>query len=234
MDSIALVRCCAAFVLLGAGVVPGQSTLPAVTPTALPSAGSPAAPPAASKPAHAARVAYSGGTLEVTADNSSLNQILRDVARQTGMKITGGVNDERVYGKYGPARPALVLESLLDGTGSNMVLKETSAAAPEELILSPRQGGPTPPNPTAAGFRDGTLASEAASDQSDSSAQPVPAAPAPTPGFRSLTVPPEASVTASPAAGDPPSPNEVKTPEEIYQQLRQLQLRQSQLQPKPK
>jgi hypothetical protein len=53
-----------------------------------------------------AKVVYSGGQLQVTAMNSSLNQILRAIERQTGMKIAGGVADERVYGKYGPAPTA--------------------------------------------------------------------------------------------------------------------------------
>lgn len=95
-----------------------------------------------------ADVTYANGLLTIAADNSSLNQILREIARQTGMKITGSVGDERVFGRYGPSTPARVLASLLDGTGSNMLLRETASNAPAELILTPREGGPTPPQPT--------------------------------------------------------------------------------------
>jgi hypothetical protein len=99
---------------------------------------------------HDAVVHSVGGKVEVVADGSSLNQILREIGRVTGMKITGSVADEPVYGSYGPAPASEVLSMLLDGTGSNMLLREPTAAAPGELILTPRTGGVTPPDPNAA------------------------------------------------------------------------------------
>ncbi len=72
--------------------------------------------------APAAEVSYSNGQITVAANNSSLNQILRDISSKTGMKITGGVTDERVFGQYGPAVPSSILTTLLDGTSSNMLL----------------------------------------------------------------------------------------------------------------
>ncbi len=110
-------------------------------------------------PASRANVTYANGLLTVSATNSSLNQILREISRQTGMKITGGVTDERVFGNYGPGSPATILATLLDGTGSNMLLVQSNGVgsnpAPAELVLTPRHGGPTPPNPNAPGFNDG-------------------------------------------------------------------------------
>jgi hypothetical protein len=200
----------------------GQSALPPTSPTA---ASSPAAsPPAvrANAPAKAApqhaSVVYSGGQLEVSADDSSLNQILRDIARATGMKITGGVTDERVFGKYGPAGASEVLSNLLDGTGSNMLLKETADKVPAELILSPRTGGPTPPNPNAPGFDDDSSSSEAAE-------QPRPAAPPPPPPAVPQTQP---GMPPVPNANGQPPTNSTRTPQEIYQQLQQLQLQRQQ------
>ena len=70
------------------------------------------------------------------------------------MKITGGVREERVFGHYGPAPVADILATLIDGTNTNMVLRQTAANAPEELILTPRSGGVSPPNPNAPGFDD--------------------------------------------------------------------------------
>ena len=90
--------------------------------------------------------------MSINASNSSLNQILREISRQTGMKITGGVREERVFGHYGPAPVADILTTLIDGTGTNMVLRQTASNTPEELILTPRSGGVTPPNPNAPGF----------------------------------------------------------------------------------
>jgi hypothetical protein len=192
--------------------------------------------------------------LEVTANNSSLNQILREISRQTGMKVTGGVNDERVYGKYGPAPAARVLARLLDGTGSNMFLKETADAGPAELILTPRLGGPTPPNPNASGSFDYEDAREPAPQQQIAAPIPQPAQlpfsrPVPTPTITStqttpVTPPPGGIVeaptvapatepgttpgpnTQSTGTSDTTSPNGVKTPQQIYLQLQQLQQQQ--------
>jgi hypothetical protein len=94
-------------------------------------------------------VDYVAGKLVVTATNASLNQILRQVSRSIGMKITGSVPDEHVYGQYGPSTPSIVLAALLDGTGINMLLVD-DAKGPTELILTPRNGGPTPPSPSAS------------------------------------------------------------------------------------
>jgi hypothetical protein len=94
----------------------------------------------------AAQVSFQDGLLEVRANDSSLHQILRSVARHTGMKITGGVADLRVFGNYGPAPASTVLATLLDGTGVNMLLQTTPAQVPERLVLTPQTGGASPPS----------------------------------------------------------------------------------------
>ena len=218
----------------------GQTTLPPTNPTALPPV-SPIAPPpvrnntAAENGMHPAKVVYSAGKLEVEADNSSLNQILRDVSRQTGMKITGGVVDERVYGTYGPSAPADVLAKLLVGTGSNMVLMESSVEGPKELILTPRQGGPTPPSPNAPGFDNDASSGDAPPSQQRPFSRPVIAprivAPSSVPTFENspaASTPTSVGTTVTTVA-DPNDPqNGAKTPEQIYEQLRQLQQKQAQ------
>jgi hypothetical protein len=85
----------------------------------------------------------------VQASNASLNEILREVGHKTGIKITGGVADDKVFGSYGPSSPAVVLDALLDGTGSNVLLVDDPKGG-SELILTPRRGGVTPPNPNAS------------------------------------------------------------------------------------
>jgi hypothetical protein len=152
---------------------------------------------------HPARVTYTSGQLLVLADNSSLNQILHRIGHETGMKITGGVADERVFGQYGPASPAKVLGELLDGTGSNMLFMHATSAAPAELVLTPRHGGPTPPNP------------DAYSEE-----------PAPPPVRPQYPIsPPEEN---APPAAAPQSPNAVKTPQQIYEQLQRMRQQQPQ------
>ncbi len=121
------------------------SALPPAQPT------SAAAPTAAQETpvvtAHSA-VTFAGGSLAVVATNASLNEILREIEQKTGITITGGVADERVFGSYGPAPAAKVLAALLDGTESNMLLVD-GAGGRSELILTPRHGGATPPSPNA-------------------------------------------------------------------------------------
>ena len=205
----------------GQAVPQNPSQLPPTPATSLP-----ATPPATpeQQPAKRATVSYSAGQVSVTADNSSLNQILYDIAQQTGMKITGGVTDERVYGSYGPAAPAKVLGQLLDGTGSNMLLLQNADAVPTELVLTPRNGGPTPPNPNAPGF-----------DDEDNSRGPAGRRPPFGPGrfpvnqnqgntgnimTAPVTTPPAPPAT-TPTTQQ--SPNGVKTPQQIYDELQRIQ-----------
>src|SRR5581483_1050580 len=141
-----------------AAIAQTNSRLPPNPPTSISNQSSMAPPLAAGatgtniEQRHRARVTYADGMLQIRADNSSLNQILRDISRETGMKIIGGVADQRVFGSYGPAPAATVLQTLLDGTDTNMLLQETLNHAPEQLVLSPRTGGPTPPGPGSPSY----------------------------------------------------------------------------------
>lgn len=162
--------------------------LPATPPTSISRSNSVAPPIAATATGentehrHRARVTYADGLLEVRADNSSLNQILREISLNTGMKITGGVADQRVFGNYGPASPGTVLQTLLDGTNTNMLLKENRVTrAPEQLVLTPRMGGPTPPGPGSATYD--TTETEPEMPPTSGPARNAPAAPRPTTGF---------------------------------------------------
>jgi hypothetical protein len=181
------------------------------------------------RPPQRAQVTYADGTLSVAADNASLNQILRQIATDTGIKITGGVADERVFGQYGPDSPAQVLAALLDGTGSNMILVHHDGAALSELILTPRQGGPTPPNPNAAAFNNRPEPEE----PSRRSMQP-----APYPQSEGNPIIPPANAGAPNGAtptnsSQPDSPNGVKTPQQIYEQLQRMRQQQQLQQANP-
>ena len=136
MRPLAQVQWIAAVLLFGSAVAACQSTLPPMAPTMRDIEEQPA------------NVQYADGQVAVLAENSSLSEIIRDVARRAGMAVKGSVVDERVYGTYGPAAPAEVLTKLLQGTGSNMVVLAGISHVPE-LILTPKQGGPTPPRSIA-------------------------------------------------------------------------------------
>jgi hypothetical protein len=200
-----------------ASSAPGLPVAPPTTP--------PPPPTPSQLPPHLAQVTYTSGTLSVSADNSSLNQILREISHETGINIVGGVTDERVFGQYGPNPTAQVLAALLDGTGSNMLLVHSDGDTPAQLILTPRHGGPTPPNPNAAALEERSAPqntpppAETGEGRHERTGQRVPPPPPVTP-----------ATSESPAAdpGQPDSPNGVKTPQQIYDQLQRLRQQQPQ------
>ena len=220
-----------------ASSLPAPNTLPANTPTALPvPQPEPPATPAQSPPQRA-KISYADNQLTVSASNSSLNQILREVSRLTGIKITGGVTEERVFGDYGPAECSEVLGKLLDGTASNMLLVTSDGTNAPELILTPRTGGATPPNPNASRFDDNAVNDDQPQpgpqplQPTESQSQPARPYPVPTP----ITPPTQTGDpnAASPPAPAPPadanqqqSPNGTKTPQQIYDELMRMRRQQ--------
>ena len=211
--------------------VPLNAPLPATQPTL------PAQPPTPHSTTvissvRRAQVTYSGGLLTVTANNSSLNQILREIARQASLTITGGVADERVFGTYGPSDIPTILGILLDGTGSNMMLSGDTPGVPQVLTLTPRQGGVTPPSPaTYARDDDDNPQQDLPPQLTTRTANAVVGVATPvSPPQPNLFVPPVAQGDAAAAARAPAtdttteqSPNGVKTPQQIYDQLMKLQ-----------
>jgi hypothetical protein len=227
--------------LLLTATLHAQSTTPASPPIAQTTASSatpataltstPAAPlPPAQSPPSRANVSFANGQLTVSASNSSLNQILREISRLTGIKITGGVAEERVFGNYGPATPAEVLGTLLDGTASNIFFTASEGDKPAELLLTPRSGGATPPNPNAARFDetadDNGQPAPPAAQPVESQSQPARPNPVAAP---LQPPPPDANANAAPQPATQPadsnqqqSPNGVKTPQQIYDELMRL------------
>ncbi len=224
-------------------VVP--ATLPTADAGAAPQQGSPRAP-------RRSHITFEHGLLTVTASNASLNGLIRDIARQTGMKVSGAVAEDRVFGTYGPADPQKVLATLLDGTGSNILILSNAADSPLQLILTPRTGAATPPNPnanldqndedddgtpppgapTAAGPRGrpaiipGSIPNAPPAPNTGASAPANQIAPA----SQTLAFPPidstsaPATATTTPDAGTSPdsSADAVRTPQQIFEQLQRL------------
>ncbi len=201
-------------------------TLPPTPPTSTPSQINPGAP----QNSHGsldtplrAQVIFAHGELQVRADNSSLNQILRSISHQTGLKITGGVAEQRVFGTYGPAPMSTVLATLLDGTGTNILLLGGDANTPPELILTPRNGAPALPGPDSPTY--------AMYDDADHqpSVPPPAAVRQPTPVVSSA--PPTVTQPEPLRASNPPaaaSPAKTLTPEMVMQELLQMQKQQTQ------
>jgi hypothetical protein len=90
------------------------------------------------------RVSFQNGLLTVVAENSTVADILGAIKGATGIRIesTGGPSGDRVAAKIGPAPPRQVLLSLFQGSHYDYVMLG-SAADPERIervILTPRSG----------------------------------------------------------------------------------------------
>jgi len=93
----------------------------------------------ANQPPNQARVSWDSRGLEIEASNSSLSQILHQIAADTGAKLEGLTQDQRVFGSYGPGPRSDVLLKLLDGSGYNvLMIGGRDAATPLEIVLSAR------------------------------------------------------------------------------------------------
>jgi hypothetical protein len=216
------------FTVVAASLGAYGQTLPATPPTALPgqiTPGTPAPVTPPPNPPHRAEVLYANGQIQVRADNSSLNQILRSISHLTGLKITGGVQEQRVFGNYGPGPMSTVLATLIDGTGANILLLGGDAKTPPELILTSRSGGPEPPGPDSSAY--------AMYDETNDHEAPVPPAarteslpaqpqPAPTVGSVTASPPVNRGNIAPPAS----TPAKTLTPEMVEQELLQMQAQQ--------
>jgi hypothetical protein len=155
--------------------LPAQSTPAAGRPAANPAqkadtqnpAGNPAPAPSSllEQPAAPATVTQSSGSLAVKADNSSLADILHQVASKTGMQLDGLSGDERVFGTFGPGDPRDVLNSLLNGTSYNvMMVGDLANGAPRELLLTRKSGAPPTPSPQPGAQPNQGQDDDAASD----------------------------------------------------------------------
>ncbi len=199
-------------------------------------------------------IRYENGLLSVSAHNTSLNEIIHEIAQKTGMKVSGRVSEDRVFGTYGPEAPAALLTTLLDGSGSNVLIVQNSSHMPTELILTPRVGGPTPPNPSAQYANDNQgggivqqppsasmpppnpppqLNSRAPNRRGTGGVDTNPAATSPSSTTQQVVFPPvDGSTPPATATTTPTSPDASstapKTPQQIFEQLQKLRQQQSQ------
>jgi hypothetical protein len=95
-------------------------------------------PTLAQTPASPPEVSFQGGQLTISAQNSTLGDILKAVRVQTGATIDfPGNAPERVVGHFGPAPARDVLASLLNGSHFNYLLlgSPTDPSALDRVIL---------------------------------------------------------------------------------------------------
>jgi hypothetical protein len=207
------------------------SSLPAAQPTAGPPTGAASQTSGFSnaRPQTKLEVTYANGMLTVSAANASLGQILQQISQKTGMKISGSAGEDSVFGQYGPSPVSEVLASLLDGSGSNMLLVDNKSG-PAELILTPRRGGVTPPSANAGNYTRNDV------EPQQQYVPPVrPFQPPTNTGRGPASANPDGSPAFAPPPGFGPGGNsgagdQQKTPQQIYEQL-QLQGSQRQAAP---
>jgi hypothetical protein len=149
----------------------------------------PATPPAPKWPINdrpvPATVTWNREDLRIDAANSSLQQILTDVATATGSTVEGLTKDERIFGNFGPASARDVLAQLLQGSGYNIVMVgDQGQGVPRELILSARNANKTPQGMTHPSSED---SEDDSADYPQNDPQPQPQTPQPSlplrPGF---------------------------------------------------
>jgi hypothetical protein len=178
--------------------IPEPATAPAVAPSML------------QQPADAAQIVFENNNLSIRANNSSLSEILHQIAAKSGMKVEGLAGDERVFGTFGPGAPRDVLADLLNGTAYNQVLLgDLSNGAPRELILTPA---------THASAATPTATPQAAVDEAVNEPETPEPPPQPEP--------------VQPGTTPPPTPG-VRTPQQIFEQLQRMRQGQGAQQPAP-
>ena len=192
-------------------------------------------------PASPPQVSYQAGQLTITAQNSTLGDILRAVRSKTGatFDVPAGAT-ERVVGQLGPGPPREVIASLLNGSRFDYIMlgSATNPGAIDQLILTPKSGaapaaGAQPANATSIGQRfpgqpaapmqavDEPDRPDADNDTTDDSAE-VPQ--------ENNDQTDQAESEGPQDASSPQNGQQVRTPEQLLQELQQQQRMQQQQQ----
>ncbi len=177
------------------------------------------------------RVAFIDGKLTIVAENSTLGDVLNAIKNLTSADVEypPSAASERIYAYVGPGSPRDVITSLLTGSKFDYVILGGvhDPNSIESVILSVRAAGsasdqqPFSP-PSRAAFRPSPppeIPSESVEEDNNPEPEPAPVPPSPpTPGAQ-----------VSPG-GQPNNPNQpqVKTPEQLLEELRRMQQQQQQ------
>ena len=214
-------------------VLPGQTPPPSLPAAPASAAGPQTAAPAQVRPPE---VTLRGGLLTIKAENSTLGDVLKAVQQVTGASIENpGDPSERVYFQGGPAAPRDVLASLLNGSRYDYILlgSPQQPGALTRIILTMRQHGGAQPTTTVAAA---PANNPAPADTTESEEPPEPAvplsergaSPPPQPAPGTPAPPGAVQPAAQPAPGQTNQSGQVKSPEQMLQELQKLQQQQQQ------
>lgn len=187
-------------------------------------------------PAVPPRVSMNHGMLSISADNSTLGDILNSVRQQTGatLEVPSSIANERVATNVGPGSPREVLQELLSGSKFDYIIVGTTQDpnAVQRIILSQRTGGAL--NQTFANNQpvnnynqSNYQPPEDVNQSFDEEPQPEPAPPEPPPQ-------PEPQQVMPPNGAQPNNnQQQPKTPEQLLHELQMMQQQQQQQQQRP-
>lgn len=216
-----------------ATAVPAKRKKPAQQPPPPPVqevAPAPAPPPTPEEmPPSPPQVTMQHGMLSITAENSTMGDILNAVRKQTGavLETPPGLSSERVAANLGPGTPQSVVQQLFAGSRFDYIIVG-SAQNPgtlQRIIVTARSGGTGAPNVASNGPinppQNTYQPAPDVSEQMDEEPQPEPEPAAPEPP--QVTPPTQAQ----------PYSNQPKTPEQLLQELQQMQQQQQGRPPRP-
>jgi hypothetical protein len=207
-------------------------------------------------PPTAPRVSYQNGTMSVDAANSRLGDVLQAIRQATGaaMDVPPQAGEQRIVFRYGPATPRDVVTALLNGSGYNYVIvgSSTNPGAVERVIVNQANGatGGVPggmpvanaPAPVTPVIGSPAEDNDNEADQPPRGVNPAqlpptrapqqPPAPTPFPGVQPAPATPNPTPGAVPDR-NPPEGQQVKSPEQLLEELKRMQQQQQQQQQKP-
>ena len=191
-------------------------------------------------PATAPQVAFRDGQLTVRAINSTLESVLSAIRNKAGIQFEGLEGaPERVAISMGPLPEGEVLAAVLAGSHYDFIVVERpdSPGIVQRVLLSPRRGsasasaaapgmtGTQPASRPASGDEDETpdeTSVEAESPQDTPARPPI------------MQAQPQMQINPQPQQPQPgQQPTTPKTPEQLLEELKQMQQRQQQQQPPP-
>lgn len=232
---------------------PGPKTPAAAAQPApvMPQQEAPAPPPPPPTPEQmpptAPQVSYHNGQLSIVARNSTLRDILTAVGAQTGahVDIPAGMGSERIVAAVGPGPARDVVASLLADSPMDYIIlgSPTTPGAIASIMLTPTEAGPAGAPPAAQGAQPGQpfRAAPPPPEDENQESEPEPEAQVPQP------LPPPQAQEPGPVVpgtvGQPPDMQpqqqnpqgtpQVKTPEQLLQELQRMQQQQQQQQQTP-
>lgn len=181
----------------------------------------PQAPPTPEQmPAVAPQVSMNNGMLTITAENSTMGDILSAVRKQTGavLEVPPTLSSERVAAQLGPGTPQSVMQQLFTGSKFDYIIvgSPQNPSALQKIIVTARAGGGAsmassqpPPQNT---YQPPPQPEQSMDEEPQPEPEPEPA-------------PPEPPQVTPPTQAQPYS-NQPKTPEQLLQELQQMQQQQ--------